>query len=97
MGETVALLASSSAREQPPVQLPAQPQLPAASSMLPQPAACRGFLLRSLPGVLAVVGMLALLVMSVVVLWPPGNGSSTPVHPLQQPPSLNLPRKFLDR
>ncbi len=73
--------------------------LPAASSLLqPLPgAASYWFLPRSLPGILAATGMLALLVMSVVILWPPSGSPSAPIEALQQPPSLNLPRKFLDK
>ncbi|BDA48972.1 hypothetical protein COCOBI_13-0820 [Coccomyxa sp. Obi] len=98
--ESALLMPSSSSSESAlQSQSSMQPQLPAASSLLqPLPGtASYWFLPRSLSGILAATGMLALLVMSVVILWPPSGNSSTPLEHLQQPPSLNLPRKFLDK
>ena len=48
-----------------------------------------------LPGILAATGMLLLLVMSVVALWPPTNGS--PLVPRVQAAQASFPKRLFDK
>ena len=48
-----------------------------------------------LPGILAATGMLLLLVMSVVALWPPTDGS--PLVPRVQAAQASFPKRLFDK
>ena len=54
-------------------------------------------LLQRLPGLLAAVGMLLLLVMSVVALWPPSNGAHVTPRVQSALNEASFPRKVFNR
>ena len=51
--------------------------------------------MQRLPGILAATGMLLLLVMSVVALWPPTNGP--PLVPRVQADQASFPKRMFDK
>ncbi|CAK0786487.1 hypothetical protein CVIRNUC_009700 [Coccomyxa viridis] len=55
----------------------------------------RSFFAQRLPGILAATGMLLLLVMSVVALWPPTDGS--PLVPRVQAAQASFPKRLFDK
>jgi hypothetical protein len=72
--------------------------LPCPELLQPPKAAKRSFLLHRLPGILAAAGMLALLVTSVVALWPAAGAPDAHIaSPAMDDVSVSLPRKFLDK
>ena len=53
--------------------------------------------LQRLPGLLAATGMLLLLVMSLVALWPPTNGAPAVLRVQASPEQASLPQRIFDR
>ena len=53
--------------------------------------------MQRLPGLLAATGMLLLLVMSIVALWPPANGTHITLRVQEDLDQTSFPKKVLDR